>query len=853
MRYPDAPTRILTESALAVAFMPGRIAPPAWSATVIVKGTFALVPDGTMTAAEKKRRRSLTGGTRRGDPVTGVPLVPGDFAPFKPAGEWTLKGTAHAPGDAPVPSLRVGVAVDGRWKHLEVFGDRHFAGADGRRETAPVPFTQMPLDWSRSYGGPGDPHNPFGIGRARLALADGHTALPLPNVENPAHPVETPGESVPPAGFGPLDRGMAGRSPPKGDFGHAWVAGRWPGLPADFDWTHFNVAPPDQRLAGYFRGDETLAFENLVPGRPLLETRLPGVRPRAVARLHRGRSDGPSREDEVVDVPLLLDTVAIDTDEGLADLVWRGVFEVADLYRSDLSDLYLAEERVDAAPAPLQTHVKAMLALAARADAAAVERAEAAAAAFDVPTALRRVKAREEAAAGQAEATPDAAPGEAEAEAAPAPRPHPAFLVELFEKTAADLRKAGVPESLVAMVGPDMDLAAFDAALRAHFGMPPPPPPEERAAAFEAMANRSLDELEASAVAAGMDEAAVSRLLDGHRPRPRDGTPPPPPAPEAGWTRERVLARHAAGGTFRDEDLSDVDLAGADLSGAAFAGAILDRADLTGANLAKADLSGASLRTALFLDADLTEAVLAGADLAGAALDRARLARADLTAARLLAARARRADAAGAVLDGANLAGVDLAKARFADASLVGADLTRARLRKTDFRRADLSRALLEGAMAEKVVLIEAKLDKLKAGRKVCLRGAVLVDAKGPAATFIGADLEHADMRYADFPRADFTGARLVRAKAHAADFRMAALIGANLSGADLGVADLFRANLSGAILVEANLEGANAFNAEFLEAHLYETRLVGANIARTKLVDPNFAFPGAIRDAAAP
>ena len=126
-------------------------------------------------------------------------------------------GAAHAPGGRAVEQMTVSLQVGTVKRELLVTGDRSWQGHDDAATTAaPVPFIRMPLTWSRTFGGRADvridpdttievahPLNPFGRGfnpypaakstGEMLASPEGFPTVagtrPLPNVEDPAHPV----------------------------------------------------------------------------------------------------------------------------------------------------------------------------------------------------------------------------------------------------------------------------------------------------------------------------------------------------------------------------------------------------------------------------------------------------------------------------------------------------------------------------------------------------------------------------------------------------------------------------------------------------------------------------------------
>src|SRR5690606_33923557 len=122
--------------------------------------------------------------------------------------------------------------------------------------------------------------NPRGKGVSPLE----HEGAPyhwLPNVELPTHPLATPTDRVPPAGFGPIDTTWPQRTRHQGTYDESWLKTQFPAVAADTNWRYFNVAPVDQQQDQAFTGTETYAFRNMHPTQPLLTGRLPGLHVRA--------------------------------------------------------------------------------------------------------------------------------------------------------------------------------------------------------------------------------------------------------------------------------------------------------------------------------------------------------------------------------------------------------------------------------------------------------------------------------------------------------------------------------------------------------------------------------------------
>ena len=131
------------------------------------------------------------------------PKTPLDPGMPKTVGEVLVSGSCYAAQGEMIKAQRCSVRVGDIHKELMVFGDRYWLPAGyGPKVTDPVPFTAMPLDSSRSFGGPEITTNPDGKGSAPVSH-EGMNLLPLPNIEYPNRLVASPHDTPNPAGFWP--------------------------------------------------------------------------------------------------------------------------------------------------------------------------------------------------------------------------------------------------------------------------------------------------------------------------------------------------------------------------------------------------------------------------------------------------------------------------------------------------------------------------------------------------------------------------------------------------------------------------------------------------------------------------
>ena len=809
--------RILTSLPLKAAPIAGRIPFPGHSMTVVIKGLFRL---------EEERISELLEDHDLAYPTGDVPAVEdddehseiryaNDFVHYKPRTDLMLVGQCHAPGGRPVASSRVTFQVGDHGRTLQVYGDRWWAGGTmGAEMTDPQPFTQKELTWDRAYGGPRCPDNPVGRGNESVELEDGQRAWPLPNIEFPEQRIGAPEDRPAPAGFGPQPLGWEPRRSRTGTYDEEWLQTRWPWYAEDMDWGLFNAASPILQPEGFLRGDEEVYLENLRPGKPHFQTRLPGLRVRCFVHqlpegadppppTEKGRQDWspPPRENmEFQEVGLNLDTLWVDAEEGLVALVWRGYTPVLNEEFADVQEIFVTAESLDDAPASPETYRAQLWALLDELEGTGEEELE-----------------EEESGAGEGEG-PEA--------------PEEPGFQEVTESGEVEEEE---DELDIPSNGIDKLMADLDA-----MGLDPENPPEISEEDRERAANYLREQ--------GMDDLADFILMtedDWAEEEPEDEASDPGP-----WTRERVVAKHQEDGDLAEEDLSGLDLSGLDLAAIDLSGADLTDVNLAGAVLADATLTGATLSGLDGTDADFTGALLGQCDFAGARLSKAVFAGADLTGARMAGVPLIQADLTGALMESAilgeaDLTGIQAEDAVFVEADLTGAvlirglfkgaDFTGAALDRVDAREASFESAEFPQATAVEAMLAGADLTGLRAADALDFSGANLSQVKASGSVWSGATLVGTVMAWADLDGADFTGADLERADFYAAHLREARFSKAHLLDARLAAADAFEAKFDKADLARADLRGGNFYGAEFMEARFWETATDGANLTMTK------------------
>ncbi|WP_437872223.1 DUF2169 domain-containing protein [Sorangium sp. So ce363] len=264
--------------------------------TIIVKASFAFTPGAAMWRTEPQEilRAEVHHGK---NPARSVRFT-GDLAPYLGRADVLFTGDAHAPDGAHVECLPVRLAVFGAGGCAL---DKRLLVRDKK------PFQRMPLVYEKAARGANGWENPFGID-----ASDGEARVLDP--QDPARP----------AGLGPIARAWPVRKRLLGKTRRETLEGPNAEIPAGFDWSYFQAAPPDQRTE-YLRGDEWIVLENLHPAARRLEMRLP--RARGVARIH-GLAAPPATGGDIIE--LSADTLRIDGAEQRCTVVWRQIVPVPD-------------------------------------------------------------------------------------------------------------------------------------------------------------------------------------------------------------------------------------------------------------------------------------------------------------------------------------------------------------------------------------------------------------------------------------------------------------------------------------------------------------------------------------------
>ncbi|MEW6262378.1 MAG: DUF2169 domain-containing protein [Thermodesulfobacteriota bacterium] len=783
----------------------------------------------------------------------------------KKRGEFLVYGQAFA--SKPVKSLLVKIVVGPKTKELTVTGDRFWQTA-GLSASEPAPFSKMKICFANAYGRPDFPRNPLGKGRVR----DENGRRPLPNIQDTRSLVASPDDEPPPAGLTAYQLTWPQRTRFLPKISADYLLEDWPYFPRGTDLEYFNTAPEDQRLDGFFQGEEKIEIHNMHPEKPVLRSVLPSVRPRLF--IHR-IEDGSGFEE----ISLHLETVFLFPDRERGIVLYRGLTTCRYEDYEDIGHCLAEVEKSADTPGSLE-HYREKFMILLNPD--------------------QKPPPEEK----KPEPEPPVAETPPEAQTAPEPPPpkektpeeleHEALLQKLEDYKAQaleNIRKAGhdpdeflkkliLVEEEETPLGP-LDLEKKLAELKQHaevmlakLGMTR----EEMAKMVEGLERKPPTPKQALETmrAAGMNNPKIEEALleldkvyqAQEAEKAREEIESAPKGPSAGKVHEdtgipkgprdgaEALAWHSGGKSLAGQDLSGFDCSGMDFSGADFNHALLEgtnfsQADLrgaifTGAVLLKTNFSSANLEKAHLNEVTAAEATFTAARLGEANLSAGDFAKADFTEADLTKALAAEASFESAGMERVKAVELSAPRALFETADMAGADfsradLTAALLLNVNINGANLSGIKasglrLNGASGEKANFKDAALSASRVDEKTNLSGALFDRADLSAARWAGACLAGASMieavlDRADFSRADLSSARLARASARETEFTKA-----KFNGADLSKINLLKGSLRMADLVKADLSAANLYGVDFYKAKLGDTKTSRANLKNTLL-----------------
>jgi len=713
---------IINQTDFKFAYIAGRIPYPEHSLTLIIKGTFDLLPGQEAILA--KEQLSPTGDEFYPDDeeMQGGARYSSDFAYFKPRADVLLVGKCHASKKTKVPARQVKFQAGSIVKNLNVFGNRYWKrGLLGSTATDPEPFQEIELRYEKSFGGERFRKNPVGKGINKIDTAEGRRALPLPNIVNPDDQVTSRGSKLEPAGFGPIGRMWAQRYTKLGTYKGNYLKERWPWFPKDFNWGYYNAAPSDMQVEGYLRGDEELYFENMHSVHSEYGSQLPGLRVRCFLNESDAAKENSRRFHEV---PVYLDTLWVDMEGEKLVLVWRGVTNVKSEEHEEILHSFIVTESLEDQAQSVEYYWD------------------------QLNKYLIEIEEEEEYETEEPE-------------------------VEDAEETTDDV------EQEIAEAEAQMRASMIEAGLDPD--KPPKPTPEQEAEEARFLKEMGIEEEpEFKPLTREIFQEQLSRRKNFSGEDLRGIDLSGLDMKEVDF-QDTVLA----GVSFINADLTAANftaanLAGANLSGAELKNAILKEADLTDANLTGADMSGAILEDAIFEKAILnsaildqtiaTNAVFSEADFSGASIKKSSLNGADLSKSIL-----NEANFQGSILKEASVEGATGIKVNMSDT-----DLTELRAsEECDFTLGSFQKATGRESIWEKANLKEADFSFSQ------MEGADFTSASLEQANLLAANMKFARLTKANLTGAVLRVTNLFQGSLEKSILTKTDLSGSNLYGVE--------------------------------------------------------------------
>jgi hypothetical protein len=281
---------------------------------VIVKATLALRPGLSLA---KVQTPPVLADEYYAEPETSSLKATSDLHIGKPGTDVLLIGSARPSEARPVPRMQVSMSVADRQKRVQVTGDRVWRNG---RPSEPQPFEAMPLVWERAFGGShrlrdkvlAELRNPVGCGFAGERTADDMEGRPVPNLEDPASPIEQVGHMPAPACMAPISPSWLPRLSYAGTYDEQWQRSRAPYLPEDFDPRFLQCAAPEFAFDRYLQPNEAVHVDGVMPDGPISFAIPDGKLDISVTIA--GSTERP---------PTHLETMAIEPDENRACFTWR--------------------------------------------------------------------------------------------------------------------------------------------------------------------------------------------------------------------------------------------------------------------------------------------------------------------------------------------------------------------------------------------------------------------------------------------------------------------------------------------------------------------------------------------------
>ena len=266
-----------------------------------------------------------------------------EFCP-KNNGEILVFGNCHSP--EPTTSMDVGFMIKGDnfelSKKLTVVGDRvlHKNILGVTSISKPQEFSKLKIGYENSYGGLNFNLNPIGKGfQKKLGLNE---SIQMHNIDLKNHPVlNHKKENAVSYSFDSIDLNWKSRIEKIGTYDGYWQKNHWPYYPEDIDTDIFNIAPIEQRISGYFKGNESYEIFNMNEKNNTIEGTLPGkIVKTFVTKLSND-------EEEFLEIKTVIDTIVFFPEVQRVAVINRAFLEVKDDEFNEITSLFTISENIN--------------------------------------------------------------------------------------------------------------------------------------------------------------------------------------------------------------------------------------------------------------------------------------------------------------------------------------------------------------------------------------------------------------------------------------------------------------------------------------------------------------------------
>lgn len=299
-------------------------------ASIVVKASYAFPRQNNERARPAEQQKDiLLSDVFAAEPGLSAPLFESDLAPHKPRCDILIHANAHTENGKPEKELIVAFQLASCEKRILVTGNRVWKnGLLGLTASKIEPFSKMPIEYGRAFGGqwsndnPADSicynANPIGCGFAKGKFVKQLIDAPLPTLNEHNRIVDSYSGNYRPVSFGPIGRSWQPRLAYAGTYDDNWKENIFPLPPADLNDLYYQSAPADQQI-DYPKGGEMLSLWNLHPTRPVIQFPLPQL----TLPIHV-----VTRDNETHPLESVVDTLQINCEQEQLHICWRARFPI---------------------------------------------------------------------------------------------------------------------------------------------------------------------------------------------------------------------------------------------------------------------------------------------------------------------------------------------------------------------------------------------------------------------------------------------------------------------------------------------------------------------------------------------